>query len=171
MTAILKSEMYKYFPEELTRQRIKYGNQTIDIDYRMGNGLYLPKHGNALYLPKKYTKNGEGIAEIVGWVTKNAPVIKDILGVAVPAVNLVGNTAQTIGSTVDTIKKLRDVNLKIIKDNAAKTAISNQPHSKSVAMNEAHSENVGKTGISSQALENILNSRTAKEGKGFYFIK
>ncbi len=162
MTAILKSEMYKYFPEELTRQRIKYGNQTIDIDFRLGNGLYLPKHGSALYLPKKYTKDGEGIAEIVGWVTKNAPLIKDILGVGSQAVNFVGNTAQTIGSTIDTIKKIRDVNLKNIKENIAKTGLSSQANPKDGAMI--------RNGISNQALENILNSRTAKEGKGFYFI-
>ncbi len=152
MTAILKSEMYKYFPEELTRQRIKYGNQTIDIDYRMGNGLYLPKQGKALYLPKKYTKDGEGIGEIVGWIAKNGPVIKDILGVAAPAINLVGNTAQTIGTTVDTIKKIRDIN-----------------KSSGKGLEEKMS------GISSRALENILNSKTAsskkvKEGKGFYFL-
>ena len=156
MAAILKSEMYKYFPEELTRQRIKYGNQTIDIDYRMGNGLYLPKHGNALYLPKKYTKDGEGITEIVGWISKNAPVIKDILGVIAPTVNLVGNTAQTIGTTVDTIKKIRE-------------AHDTKSNGKGIS-NQAHSENAAKTGLSSQALENILNSRTAKEGKGFYYI-
>ncbi len=91
-----KSEAYKYKPKQQMREKIKYRNGVSNLFD--GRSLYLPK--------KQYYSQGEGLGDIINFVSENKDLIKDIAGTVGSVVDTVGKVGTT---TVDIIKKIKEL--------------------------------------------------------------
>jgi len=94
------------------------------------------KTGQALYLPRRRI-DGIGIGDLISWISRNSDNIKNVVGVAS---DLVGTTGKVANTTLDIIKKAKNLREKKEK------------------------------GIEGEALNEIASLSEVKRGKGFYYV-
>ncbi len=116
MPIIHKNEMYKYKPKQQLREQIKFGNGVSN--FYDGRSLYLPK--------KQYYGEGEGqgLGDIIKFVSENKDLIKDIASTA-------GSVADTVGkvgtNTIDIIKKIKELKQQGISNSALEQVLNSKP--------------------------------------------
>ena len=66
---------------------------------------YLPKYGSSLYLPQK-THSGDGLGDIINWISSNASTIGNIGSVVGNVANAAGSVSKT---AIDTIRGIEEV--------------------------------------------------------------
>ena len=124
MVIVHNSDMYKYVDKQKKVESIKYSN-----------GVKKVYDGEAVYLPKRLY-DGDGIVgDIINFISKNKYNI--------------GNIASTASSVVDTIGKVGNTTLDLVRK----------------------TRELRKPAISDDAMNKVLNAdNTKKTGSGFFYI-
>jgi hypothetical protein len=106
MPYLTKVEKANLVPIQQRREKIKYGL-----------GIH---NGKALYLPRRRIE-GESLADIIGFVSRNADTIKNIGSTVGSVANSIGSVA---GTTIDVVKKIRELNRQGIQNTALEKVLA-----------------------------------------------
>jgi hypothetical protein len=147
-----KHESYKYTPKQ---RRIN--------EIRFGNGISNPYDGRSLFLPKKqYYSQGEGLGDIMNFVSENKDLIQNIAGAVGSVVDTVGKVGTT---TVDIIRKIKELKQQGISQKALEDVLRAKPK------NEENQKDGGilpLIGLSAVAASKKLQEE--KKGSGFFLL-
>ena len=124
MVIVQDSDKYKYFDKQRKVELIKYSNRVKNVYDR-----------KAIYLPRRIYEGENIFSDIVNFILKNKDTI--------------GNIASTASSVVDTIGKVGNTTLDLVKK----------------------AREVRKPAISNDSMNKILNaSDSPKTGSGFFYV-
>ncbi len=137
MVIIHKSEQYKYKPKQQGKELIKYGN-----------GIASTNNGKALYLPKRqFFSEGQGMLDdTIKFISENKDLIKDVASTVGTVVDSAGKAATT---TLDIIKKARELKNQGISNEALQEVLNRKPKSSTQSISQSDQ----------------------KTGAGFFYIK
>ena len=125
MVIVHNTDLYKYIDKNKKVESIRYSNGVKNV-----------YDGKAIYLPRKIYEGENVFSDIVNFISKNKETI--------------GNIASTASSVVDTIGKVGNTTLDLVRK--ARELKNKQP-------------------ITDDAMNKILNaSDTPKTGNGFFFV-
>ena len=98
MVIVHNSDKYKYFYKQRIVELIKYSNGVKNI-----------YDGKAIYLPKRIYEEENVFSDIFNFIAKNKDTISNVASATSPVVDSVGKISNT---TIDTIRKIKEVNNK-----------------------------------------------------------
>jgi hypothetical protein len=115
MTIITKNDKHKYISnyKQIEREKVHHGSGLVNL--HIGGVLYVPK--------KEFYNEGNGIGDIISWIGKNSDTIKNVA-------STVGSVADVVGkigsSTVDIIKKVKELKNQNITNNALEEVLQSK---------------------------------------------
>jgi hypothetical protein len=172
--AILKADQRKYVSRQRERDRVKYGNGLAPlallaaplIRALWSNGQ---PTGSALYLPNRavgypYTSGaGEGLGDVISFLSNNASAIKNIAGAVSAGVETAGKVATT---TTDIIRRLRELKTQGMTNEALDKVIEAGRYRPPLAPLASLA-----AGGSAATVSDPSAARGAKQGNGFFYVK
>ena len=104
MVIVHVTDKYKYFDKQRKVKLIKYSNNVKNIF-----------DGKAIYLPRRIYEGENEFSDIVNFISKNKDTIFNVASAATSVVDSVGKIGNT---TLDIVKKARDLKKQPITDDA-----------------------------------------------------
>jgi hypothetical protein len=176
--AILKADQRKYVSRQRERDRVKYGNGLAPlallaaplIRALWSNGQ---PTGSALYLPNRSRSgtDGEGLGDVISFLSNNASAIKNIAGAVSAGVETAGKVATT---TTDIIRRLRELKTQGMTNEALDKVIEAGRFRAPAASGGANQNSSGPP-LASLAVSGTSTDGSVatgvKQGNGFFYVK